>query len=111
MLYEIRPDKTTINELQHESGSGSSLPANWIVTQPIMCWDSKNRLWYYDPISNSQYCTRYEITESVNDTTTCHELGGWDGVPQAFLDRLPEMALKTYRQAQEHQKAKKSQQD
>jgi len=104
-----RADGQLLHSWEHPSGSPSSTFLTPISPQSnwFMCWDDQNRLWVYLP-SNPNYCCTYYHTEKGSGVRECGELGGWDGVPQAFLDRLPEMALKTYRQAQEHQKAKTS---
>jgi hypothetical protein len=72
------------------SGSGPTDPftadSNW-----FMCWDSQGRLWAYVPERDLEHCSHWYGTGS-------RRVGnyGWDGVPQAFVDRLPTAVKEKY---------------
>lgn len=72
-----------------------SSPVGWFA-----CIDSHNTIWFFNPRDGGRYCERFYETANGTGTAVCGELGGWEGIPNVFLERLPDSALATYRQAQ-----------
>ncbi|HTN02707.1 MAG TPA: hypothetical protein VL132_12545 [Planctomycetaceae bacterium] len=98
---EIRPQPDGGLQFQWTSldhgqraGAGMSIAANqaWFAA-----WDDRGTLWLYNPPHGVH---RFEMTDSGGSSSTrVGEFGGWEGVPEAFLRRLPEAELATYRLA------------
>jgi hypothetical protein len=63
----------------------------------MMCWDTRDRLWVYVPDHDARHCTCWYAYPNGFGGLTPGEHGGWDGVPEAFLARLPEPAKAVYR--------------
>ena len=78
------------------AGGGPTVPfrpnSDW-----MMCWDIRDRLWVYVPEHYAPYCTCWYAGPYGFGSLTPGEHGGWDGVPEAFLARLPEAAKAVYR--------------
>jgi hypothetical protein len=57
----------------------------------FMCWDSQGRLWAYVPERDLEHCSHWYGTGS-------RRVGnyGWDGVPEAFVERLPTAVKEKY---------------
>jgi hypothetical protein len=80
-------------------GAGFSPESAW-----MMCWDENSQLWSYNPDAYPQYCTVYCVDSSEgHGVRVCGEAGGWQGIPETFLNELPAEAQATYHQAQTHQ--------
>lgn len=98
---EIRPQPDGGLQFQWTSlghgqraGAGMSIAANqaWFAA-----WDDRGTLWLYNPPHGVH---RFEMTDSGGSSSTrVGEFGGWEGVPEAFLRRLPEAELATCRLA------------
>lgn len=69
----------------------------------FMCWDFRGRLWAYVPEHGLRLCRYlYSTTDSVGSCTP-GEFGGWEGIPEPFLARLPERVKKVHaRYAERH---------
>lgn len=78
----------------HRAGAGMSIAANqaWFAA-----WDDRGALWLYSPPDGVR---RFQLTAGGGSSSTrAGEFGGWDGVPEAFLKRLPESERAAYRLA------------
>jgi len=62
-----------------------------------MCWDSEDRLWAYVPEQDNQSCTTWFSNENEFGLGHAGEVCGWEGIPHAFLARLPETVKAKYR--------------
>jgi hypothetical protein len=62
----------------------------------LMCWDSQGRLWTYVPEQDGKYCRYWYANEESTGSCGVGELGGWQGIPEAFFARLPDAVKKTY---------------
>jgi hypothetical protein len=72
--------------------AGMSIAANqaWFAA-----WDDRGAVWLYSPPNGVH---SFQLTPSGGSSSTrAGEFGGWDGVPDAFLKRLPEGELAAYR--------------
>jgi len=78
--------------------SGFSPDSDW-----MMCWDKNDQLWFYNPDEGPTYCRAFYVGPNVRGSRTCGEGGGWEGIPEVFLNQLPEEARATYRLAQMRQ--------
>jgi hypothetical protein len=65
--------------------------SNW-----FMCWDSHGKLWTYMPDDVMESCRNWYSNDEVSGSTLPGEGGGWDGIPQAFIDRLPAVVKEKY---------------
>jgi hypothetical protein len=65
--------------------------SNW-----FMCWDSQGRLWTYLTEENFEYCRNWYRTGEASGTIMVGEFGGWEGIPEAFFERLPKVAKDKY---------------
>lgn len=61
-----------------------------------MCWDATDRLWTYLPDEDQQYCRYWYTTDHGTGECRVGETGGWDGIPENFLARLPDKVKATY---------------
>jgi hypothetical protein len=60
-------------------------------------WDDRGAFWLYSPRDGVH---RFQITAGGGSSSTrAGAFGGWDGVPEPFLKRLPEGELAAYRAA------------
>lgn len=110
-IYES-PRGTQIVNVSREDGGRLKIAVAWRkggggATTPFqansdwfMCFDSDDRLWTYVPEQDRHLCHCWYTTDKSSGTLTAGELGGWQGVPQSFLARLPESAKATYAKAQ-----------
>lgn len=62
----------------------------------FMCFDDEDQLWVYVPDHERRYCSVMYLSKEVHGVRRPGELGGWDGVPQIFLERLPVQAQEIY---------------
>lgn len=72
--------------------AGMSIAANqaWFAA-----WGDRGTLWLHSPPDRVH---SFQLTPSGGSSSTrAGEFGGWDGVPEAFLRRLPEAGLAIYR--------------
>lgn len=97
---QIGPDGKLKHTAKNEHGSVSDHTGFPIDSEWMMCWDSVGQLWFFNPAMSPKYCTVYYVTPTGSGARTCGELGGWNGIPQEFLDKLPAEALNTYATAQ-----------
>jgi hypothetical protein len=74
----------------------------------LMCWDSQNRLWTYVPEQDGEYCRCWYANEESTGTRRVGKLGPWQGIPEAFLARLPDTLKKAYEAYVESQRSKES---
>ena len=56
----------------------------------FMCWDSQDRLWAFVTEQDPKYCSYYYSNDKESGGCTVGEFGGWDGIPDSFLARLPD---------------------
>lgn len=93
-----------------QSGSGPAksfrAESDWFV-----CWDSQNRLWAYVPELDHRRCNCFYANEEASGICRAGDLGGWEGIPPSFFNRLPEMAKETYRKYKSSQTPGNSKQD
>jgi hypothetical protein len=77
------------------SGSGPTDPftadSNW-----FMCWDSHGKLWTYMSDDVMECCRNWYSNDEVSGSTLPGQGGGWEGIPQAFIDRLPAVVKGKY---------------
>jgi hypothetical protein len=74
--------------------AGMSIASNqaWFAA-----WDNRGAVWLYSPPDGVR---RFQLTPGGGSSSTrAGEFGGWDGVPESFLKRLPEAELADYRLA------------
>lgn len=64
----------------------------------FMCFDATDRLWVYLP-DDPKCCQCWYANEKGSGILRPGELGGWQGIPDAFLNRLPAAAKATYTMA------------
>lgn len=81
-------------------GGGGSMKAIHANSAWFMCFDADDRLWVYLPDQNPRYCHCWYADKKGSGVRTAGELGGWQGIPEAFLARLPEPAKATYTMSQ-----------
>lgn len=96
--FDQEEDGTWNISVTHESqsssgmvfGTGSSMTFSG-AGERLLCWDSQDRLWTYIAAVDPNYCRCWYVAANGKGTGTRRpgEAGGWDGIPQAFLARLP----------------------
>jgi len=62
----------------------------------LLCWDSQDRLWSYVPEQDGEYCRYWFIEEGRRGTVRVGKCS-WEGVPEAFIERLPGSVKATYK--------------
>lgn len=79
-----------------DTGPGRGMPLgkgnDW-----FMSWDAQERLWVCVPGNASAICHVHYADAVANGVLTPGEVGGWEGIPQSFFDRLPETQKKICR--------------
>lgn len=53
------------------------------------CWDTQDRFWFYIPDGQHGRCYVASATPGSTGVGGPGEYGGWEGIPEAFLNRLP----------------------
>lgn len=69
--------------------------SNW-----FMCWDSQDRLWAFIPEANKNLCACYYANDDGTGICEVGINGGWEGVPEQFLAKLPEDVKEKYQKYQ-----------
>jgi hypothetical protein len=88
--------KIDMKSLSCGNGSLTTFQSN---SDWFMCFDATDRLWLYHP-DDPKYCHCWYTNERGSGILRPGEVGGWQGIPDAFLARLPAAAKVTYTMAQ-----------
>ena len=91
-LLEVSPqeDGSLKYYVSGKTGGGGPTKPFSPKSEWFMCWDSQDRLWAFVSEQNSKYCCYHFSNDKGAGGCTVGEFGGWEGIPESFLDRLPE---------------------
>lgn len=92
--------------VKDQKGSGGVAKSFDPGSHWLLCWDDQDRLWSYVPEQDTNCHYWYW---GVSEVGSCHvgETGGWDGIPESFLARLPERVRAVYENFRATQKKSK----
>lgn len=91
-VTEESPESVTVS-FRHVSGEdtcGSKVTLSKTADSPwLMCWDEQNRCWVYVADDQPQEVHRFGHSIGAITVTTFDRVSPKEGVPSAFMERLP----------------------
>jgi hypothetical protein len=95
-LERSQGDDTISVEVVSRPGTPEASGSNWKIdgSQPwLFTFDANNKLWGY---SSDQGPHSWQATEESNRFTSIGIHGGWEGIPEPFLQALPTESRDVY---------------
>ncbi len=96
-LVEIQDQEDSEMQLMVAANNDRRVPSTVLSLSSadpwFIAWDDSDNLWIY---SNQEGVIKWSRTPDAVNTTNVGQLGGWEGIPESFLDELPEGCKTVY---------------